>query len=126
MDFQPHHYQSGEKEENSTYVKLVFPITSSATWNGNLLNNFDPKLYEYQNLHQPLILAGINFDSTLTVLQIDDDNFIETMYEIEKYATGVGMIYKEQIFIEKDNTQPPLVGILSQRLYKETIVSWSN
>ena len=115
-----------KKEENVSYIKLVFPITSSVSWNGNLLNTLDPQDYEYDNLHQADVVGGLNFDSTLTVIQIDDDNFIETRYEIEKFATGVGMIYKEHNYIEKDNSQPPLVGILSQRLYKETIVSWSN
>lgn len=113
-------------EENIIYVKLVFPITSSVSWNGNLLNTFDPQTYEYDNLNQTQNVGGINFDSTLTVIQMDDDNFIETNYQVEKYATGVGMIYKEQIFIKKDNSQPPIVGITSQRLYKETIVSWTN
>jgi len=115
-----------KKEENVTFVKLVFPITSSTNWNGNLLNTLDPQNYEYDNLHQPDVVGGINFDSTLTVIQMDEDNFIEYSFEIEKYAPGIGLIFKEHNFVEKDNSQPPLVGIISQRLYKETIVSWSN
>lgn len=115
-----------KKEENVTFVKLVFPITANTNWNGNLLNTLDPQNYEYDNLHQADVVGGINFDSTLTVIQMDEDNFIEIKYEVEKYAPGVGMIYKEHNYVEKDNTQPPLVGIISQRLYKETIISWTN
>lgn len=115
-----------KKEENVSYVKLVFPITTSTSWNGNLLNTLDPQNYEYDNLHQPDIIGGINFDSTLTVIQMDEDNYIEYRYETEIYVPGVGMVFKEHNYVEKDNSQPPFVGIISQRLYKETIVSWSN
>lgn len=115
-----------KKEENVSYVKLVFPITTSTSWNGNLLNTLDPQNYEYDNLHQPDIIGGINFDSTLTVIQMDEDNYIEYRYEAEIYVPGVGMVFKEHNYVEKDNSQPPFVGIISQRLYKETIVSWSN
>ncbi len=112
-----------KKEENIPYVKLVFPITSSVTWNGNVLNTEEPKEYEYDNLHVADVVGGINFDSTLTVIQLNfQDSFI-TQYEVEKYALNVGMIYKE--FVEV-NKAFPLPGIKSQTLYKETIVSWSN
>ncbi len=115
-----------KKEENVTFVKMVFPITGTVSWNGNLYNTLDPQIYEYDQLNQPDLVNGQNFDSTLVVIQANDDNFIETKYEIEEYATGVGMIYKEQTFIKKDNSQPPIVGVISQRIYKQTIVSWNN
>jgi hypothetical protein len=108
-------------EENITYVKMVFPISSSVSWNGNSLNTMEAQDYEYDQINQADVAGGIAFDSTLTVIQIDDENPIETRYEIEKYATGVGCIYKVHNKIEK---LP--VGIKSQRLYSETIVSWSN
>lgn len=111
-----------KREENISYVKLVFPITNSVTWNGNALNTEEPKEYEYEDLHIADVVGGITFDSTLTVLQMDfEDPFIK-QYEVEKYAPGVGMIYKE--FVEINDTPSP--GIISQTLYTETIVSWSN
>jgi hypothetical protein len=109
-------------EENIPYVKLVFPINSSVTWNGNSLNTLDPQDYEYDNLHQSDLISGISFDSTITVLQLDFIDIFKTLYQAEKYATGVGRIYKEDIEINKT----PAGAIKSQRLYIETIVSWSN
>jgi len=112
-----------KKEENITYVKMVFPINYTVTWNGNSLNTEEPLEYSFDNIHQPDFLGGINFDSTLTVMQQNDEFYNESFYKIEKFAPGVGLIYKE------DNEivfQKPLSGIKSQTLYKETIVSWSN
>jgi len=110
-------------EENIPYIKLVFPINSTITWNGNSLNTLDPQDYEYDDLHQADVIGGIAFDSTLTVFQSDFIDIFNTYYQIEKYAPGVGLIYKEDIYIE---TNYPLPGIKSQRLYTQTIVSWSN
>ena len=112
------------KEENVTYVKLAFPITPSMTWNGNVLNTQDPLTYRYQDLHQPMSLGSLSFDSTLTVLQRDEDYFTERYYFIEKYANHVGLIYRENIEIIKDNSIPGQTGIKSQRKYKETLVSY--
>ena len=112
-----------KSEDNIPYVKLVFPITSSVTWNGNVLNTLDPQDYEYDNLHDPDFIGGINFDSTLTVLKLEFNDVFKTVYQVEKYAPGVGLIYREDIEI---NFKFPVSGIKSQRLYKETIISWSN
>ena len=115
-----------KKEENYTFVKMIFPLVSGAEWNGNLLNNLESQTYEVTAVNEPGVVGGVSFDSTLTVLQRDEDSFIATDYEIEKYAAGVGLIYKQQIHIEKDYTIPQNPGIKAQRLYTETIVSWSN
>jgi hypothetical protein len=113
------------KEENVIYVKLAFPITPSMTWNGNVLNTMDPLTYRYEDLHQPMVLGSLSFDSTLTVLQRDEDYFTERYYFVEKYANHVGMIYRENIEIIKDNTIPGQTGIKSQRKYKETLISYT-
>ncbi len=110
-----------KKEENIPYVKLVFPIKNNGSWNGNVLNTFDEKEYEYESLHEYDMIGGIEFDSTLTVLQNDFEDLFRKEFQIEKYAPGVGLIYKEDIYILKDPS-----GIKEQRLYIETISSWSN
>lgn len=112
-----------KKEENVTYVKMVFPINYTVEWNGNSLNTEEPLEYSFDNIHQPDFIGGINFDSTLTVNQQNDKFHNDIFYKIEKFAPGVGLIYKEDNTIE---FQKPQVGIKSQSLYKETIVSWSN
>jgi hypothetical protein len=113
------------KEENLTFVKLAFPITPSMSWNGNVLNTFDPLTYKYEDLNQPMSLGSLTFDSTLAVIQIDEENFIEKVYSVEKFANHVGMVFRENIEIMKDNSNPGQVGIKSQRKYKETLVSYT-
>jgi hypothetical protein len=115
-----------KKEENIPFVKLVFPINPSITWNGNVLNTIDDQTYRYQDLHQPISLGSMHFDSTLKVLQIDEGSFIDTTYAEEKYANGVGLIYKQEIYVENDWSNPVQVGIKSQRRYKQTLVSFTN
>jgi hypothetical protein len=114
-----------KKEDNITYVKLTFPINSSSSWNGNSLNTLDPQLYEYQGVHVPANVGGLSFDSTLTVLQFDQESFIDTIYQVERFATGVGMVFKEEKEIKVDYTNfPPTIK--SQRLYTEVINSYVN
>lgn len=115
-----------KKEENVIFVKLAFPIGPDMNWNGNVKNTMPTQIYRYRDIHDPLTVGSLSFDSTLTVQQIDEDYFTEYHYALEKYANHVGMIYKEQIDIVKDNSIPGQVGIKSQRKYKETLIWHSN
>ena len=92
-------------EENIKYNKLSFPINATITWNGNDSNTEEEELYYYDYFHESDVLNGLSFDSTLSVIQIDENNFVETIYGNEKYAAGVGMIYKEHNDLGKTNGQ---------------------
>jgi hypothetical protein len=118
------HYE--RKDDNTIYVKLVFPVGNNVTWNGNVYNTLDPMIYEYRDLHLPMTLGSLSFDSTLTVLQVDEDNFIETIFSKEQFATNVGLIYRENNYIKKDYTIPNQPGIKAQSLYKQTLISFVN
>lgn len=87
--------QVEKKEENITYIKLAFPTQLNKTWNGNAKNILDPQDYEITDIHQPLSLNNLSYDSTLTVTQKEEILFIGEDHQLEKYAAGVGMIYKE-------------------------------
>ncbi|MFM7079528.1 MAG: hypothetical protein ACKOYC_07025, partial [Bacteroidota bacterium] len=89
-----------KNEENNTFVKLRFPITLGLEWNGNLFNGAQEKTYTYTAIHQPYSINGFNLDSTVTVLHDDYEDLLEKRFELERYATGVGLVYKEQTFIE--------------------------
>ncbi len=91
------HTQDAEKvEDNVRYVKLSFPVKVNATWNGNAFNSIYPEWdYTYSNIDQPFSIGSLHFDSTLTVIQVQDSNLVYKHVGIEKYAKGVGMIYKE-------------------------------
>lgn len=92
-------------EDNIKYHKLSFPINSTISWNGNDSNTDDEEIYYYDYFHESDVLNGLSFDSTLSVIQIDENNFVETIYGNEKYAAGVGMIYKERNDLGKTNGQ---------------------
>ena len=109
-------------EDNIRYFKMVFPVSNNVSWNGNSLNTFDPQEYVYTDAHVPFTINNLSFDSTATVLQLDDENAIERKYYTEQYATNVGMIYKENINLEIDfNNTTVKKGFI----YKETLISYT-
>lgn len=112
-------------EDNFRFIKLVFPVNLFTKWNGNAFNTKDEAEYEYTEVHSPMSLGGLNFDSTLTVTQVIDTNgLISNVIELEKYAAQVGMIYKEQTDLEFDfSFQDSITGGF---VYKETITGYGN
>lgn len=92
-------------EDNIKYHKLSFPINSTITWNGNDSNTEEEEDYFYDYFHESDVINNLAFDSTLSVIQIDENNYVETIYGNEKYASGVGMIYKERNDLGKRNGQ---------------------
>lgn len=82
-------------ENNIRFVKLSFPPNLRVTWNGNAFNYFPEEEYYYDNIHVPLQLQGLSFDSTLTVIQNDFQSNVNRIVKKEKYAAGVGLIEKD-------------------------------
>ena len=106
-------------EDNLTYIKLVLPIQNDKTWKGNInlqnyiSNNPDHAYlsdwdYYYSNVGESLLINGFNLDNTITINQRDDisgipdnpDAYSEINFAQEKYAKGIGMIYKK--FLHKE------------------------
>lgn len=88
-------------EENLRFIKLVFPVSDNKTWDGNVKNVIGQQNYEYTSVHQQEVLGSLGFDSVTTVLQFEDINLIqERLYE-EKFAAGIGLIYKKSKNINK-------------------------
>ncbi|MBS1763876.1 MAG: hypothetical protein JSS90_02790 [Bacteroidetes bacterium] len=86
-----------KKEDNITYVKLVFPVKLNEQWNGNAKNFMADEFDDYKiiSIDEPYSSANLNFDSSLTVRQVDYDYGFEKRSHYEKYAAGVGMVYKD-------------------------------
>jgi hypothetical protein len=89
-------------EENDRFVKLSFPVRKSARWNGNAYNLNGEELYVYDEAHLPAAFGSFSFDSTTTVIEINQNNLIEKKISKAKYATNVGMYYRFRQFL---NTQ---------------------
>lgn len=95
--------QSVEKvEENLRFIKMIFPLTFNETWKGNnyVVKENDSEFYKdweyrYLDIHEPLTIDSIDFDSTLVV---DQQNLLTDhfwYYGREIYAYNIGMIKKE-------------------------------
>jgi len=81
-------------EENIRFVKLIFPVKKSATWNGNAQNTIGQWDYKYTEIDNPATVGGISFDKTLKVTQKYFPSAISYQNYYERYAKGVGMIYR--------------------------------
>lgn len=110
-------YQLHTFEENLRFIKLKFPVgVHIKPWNGNSfideymkievagepIQIFKGWLYEYTEVDEYMQIGNQRFDSTLTVLEANEDNKIEYRYSAATYARGVGLIKKEMSIL---NTQ---------------------
>lgn len=103
-------------DNNLRYIKLKAPLRDGFTWQGNsyintttsavkYLNGWE---YVYEDFGLPLKIGSQNYPDALTVLQQPDEGgklnlsdttvkFDERNYSIEKYAGGIGLVYREFI-----------------------------
>lgn len=114
-------------ENNFRFVKLTTPIRDGRSWRGNgylpsnpykdlfeLSNDEDIQEwdYTYSNVGAPLTLNNKTYENTISILQIADSNNVPLQagipgsktYWMEKYAKGIGLVYKE---VEIWEYQPP-------------------
>lgn len=109
-------------EANIRYIKLAFPIDYNSTWNGNAYNDLGEEEYAYTVIDEQLAIGSYNFDSTLTVLQVDETNFLYRIYKEEKFASQVGMVYKQKDSLNFNGFQQ----ITNGYEYRETVLSFGN
>ena len=88
-------------ESNVPYHKMSFPINSEIEWNGNDMNTHEEEMYYYDDIHVSHSYGAVSFDSTVTVIQRDDNNYIERIYAKEVYAAGVGLVYRQRDDLRK-------------------------
>jgi hypothetical protein len=90
-------------EDNIVFHKLSFPVNPDISWDGNDSNTLTEELYSYADIHSPKSFQSMVFDSTVSVLQRDDDNFVEKIYGYEVYARDIGLVYKERDNLRKQS-----------------------
>ena len=116
-------------ENNLLFLNLALPIRQDYSWKGNNYLPTNPYAsiddfasaftedwdYIYQDVGAPLTVENLSFDNSITVLQKDDvlgdptipgTSFAEKTYSIEKYAKGVGLVYKDFIHWEFQGNNP--------------------
>jgi len=114
-------------EDNIRYVKLNFAPGLGKECNGNSQNTMEPWMYRYSAIDQPGSLGNLYFDSTLTVIQFEDSNAVFLWDYTEQYATGIGMIYKENRELEFIPSLSPCDScdnIEEAYIYRERAVSF--
>ncbi len=97
---------------NLHYIKLAAPVAAATTWKGNSYIDVTPNHlgyltdwdYQYQQINMPFTVAKGTIDSTITVLQEDNDSpnevldpeqYQQYIHSLEVYAKGIGLIYKD-------------------------------
>lgn len=117
-------------ENNLRYIKLKIPITEGFSWNGNsyidsyslssdlkYLADWD---YTYDSVNVAITSGSVNVDSTIRVAERDeflgDDpgdpgtQYAEKNYSVEKYAKGIGLVFKEFIHWEYQGVDASYTG----------------
>lgn len=92
-------------EENTQYVKLIFPANPGQTWNGNLYNSMGEKSYRIDSKGA----AYQSYPDCLTVTESDDDNLVFTDQRSVVYARGIGPVH---VMVKQLNycTDPDCLG----------------
>jgi hypothetical protein len=100
-------------EENIRFTKLIFPISDSKSWDGNALNTMGTWEYELDSIHTEKTINSLYFDSTITVLQIDNVNPFQYQVASETYANHVGLIQKDYINIDNEEGSELRLHVIS-------------
>ena len=112
-------------ENNMRYLKLKGPVREAFTWKGNTyidtysLNSnvkyLDDWDYTYENVNTSQTVGTFQLDSPLDVNQRDEiignpadaNAYSEINFGAEKYAKGIGLVYRNFLHVEY---QPPTPG----------------
>lgn len=88
---------------NTPIVKLTFPLKLGQKWNGNQLNSLQSEAYEVLSLDRPFVLIDTvwqhsqQFEQTAFIMNNDQaDPVVSSDVRFERYAKGVGLIYREE------------------------------
>jgi hypothetical protein len=118
-------------ENNMRFLKLKGPIRDAFSWKGNSyidtysLNSnvkyLDDWNYTYEEVNIGQVVGTFTLDSTLNVSQRDEiignpndpNSYSEINFGAEKYAKGIGLVYRNFLHVEY---QPPTPGRSGYRL----------
>lgn len=123
-------------ENNLRFIKLQQPINETISWKGNayidtysansLLKYLDNWDYSYSHIHESCVINSVQYNDAITVNQRDEiignpddpNSYSEINFGEEKYAKGIGLIYKK--FTHKEY-QPGNGGYIADGSYGVTL-----
>jgi hypothetical protein len=114
-------------ERDIRYTKLIFPIQEKASWKGNARNNIGDWDYTYDYVDKKETINNVALEKVLLVKQIDFDPKIYYQKYSEKYAKGIGLVYREMYDIQSNTVIPGVATvdrIETGFIYKQSIVSY--
>ncbi|MDD2386167.1 MAG: hypothetical protein PHP52_05230 [Bacteroidales bacterium] len=112
-------------EENQRFVKIRFPVKQNYTWNGNLYNDLTKQDYWISSYNTSFLHENFSFDSCLTVMHDSSKSLIHLNRAYEVYAYNVGLIYKEQTYINSQEViyEIPIEGrVTTGTIYIQELV----
>jgi hypothetical protein len=124
---QANNHEAVMSEENTSFLKLIFPVAKGVEWDGNKYNTGEADDYALEEVKVAYNFNDTSFEDCITVVQADDPDpivFFDVRNEI--YARNVGLIHREltQLYYCDD---PDCLGkqeVESGRIYKQTIKSY--
>lgn len=114
-------------ERDIRYTKLIFPIQQGTVWNGNAFNTLGNWDYNYDYIDKKETFGAKGFDKVLKVEQKEFVSLISLQRYTEKYAKGVGLVYREITDITSNNVVsgvPIENRIETGVIYKQTIIDY--
>ena len=114
-------------ESNVRFTKLVFPVLVNQSWNGNASNTMDPWTYHYEYINQAETINGKSMDKVLLVSQKKDSSAIVYHNYSEKYAAGIGLVYREmtELYSNKVVINVPVTSRIENGfIYRQTFVTF--
>jgi hypothetical protein len=101
-------------EDDLRFVKMTFPPVVGSHWAGNhylptsdttsdIYKRYHGWDYKYTDVNAPKVIGRLNFDSTLTITEVDKQNAIDNTHSLASYALHVGLVYREWDLINKQD-----------------------
>jgi len=87
---------------NQRFIKIIFPPIAGSSWNGNSKNTIGKQDYNIEKDIAMATINSINFDSTIVVKEIDEQNLIRQDLVNVTYAKNVGLVQKEVTAVDKN------------------------
>jgi len=101
-------------EENLRFLKMAFPLKEGVEWDGNIyidettiipiagesVEVFKSWSYETLAVGESDLIGNLAFDEVTTIQQANSENLIELRFSEEKYAKGVGLVYRHMKILD--------------------------
>ncbi|TAK36940.1 MAG: hypothetical protein EPO28_12845 [Saprospiraceae bacterium] len=131
-------------EDNLRFIKLPFPLRKNDQWDGNAY--FDPSIivtvagesmemfkdwsYKVEQVDEPENIGSYSFPAVATIRQANNENLIELRISKEKYAKGVGLVYRELWILDTQCIEPCTGQTWEEKaekgfILKQTIIAYN-